>query len=45
MKRYNTDRRDFIKTTGIVAGGYWLGTSVPDVSARSANEQLNIACI
>ena len=45
MKRNNTNRRNFLKATATVAGGYWLGTSVPDVSARSANEKLNIACI
>ncbi len=45
MKNHNKTRRDFLKTTGAVAGGYWLGTSIDDVSARSANEKLNIACI
>lgn len=45
MKYQNKTRRDFLKTTGAVAGGYWLGTSIEDVSARSANEKLNIACI
>ena len=45
MKYQNKTRRDFLKSTGAVAGGYWLGTSIEDVSARSANEKLNIACI
>ena len=45
MKYQNKTRRDFLKSTGAVAGGYWLGTSIEDVSAWSANEKLNIACI
>lgn len=45
MSRNNSSRRQFLKTSGALAGGVWLGGSTPDVSARSANEKLNIACI
>ncbi len=45
MKRKPRPRRDFLKTSAAVASGYWIGNSVADVSARSANEKLNIACI
>ena len=37
-------RRDFLKTSGLVAGGYWLGTATT-AKAASPNEKLNVACI
>ena len=39
-----TNRRSFIKKSGAVAAGFWLG-SAPQAKAVSANEKLNVACI
>ncbi|MCH1441123.1 MAG: twin-arginine translocation signal domain-containing protein, partial [Rubripirellula sp.] len=37
-------RRNFLKTSAALTGGYWLGTSTP-ATAASPNEKLNVACI
>jgi predicted dehydrogenase len=37
-------RRNFLKTSAALTGGYWLGTS-SDATAASPNEKLNVACI
>ncbi len=38
-------RRDFLKSSTVVAAGLYLGTASPRGLSRSANEKLNIACI
>lgn len=38
-------RRDFLKTTGALGAGFWLGTSNSPSRAAAANELLNIAVI
>ncbi len=45
MSQNFQSRRSFIKSSAIATGGVWLGGSIDDLSARSANERLNIACI
>ncbi|WP_145214165.1 Gfo/Idh/MocA family protein [Planctomycetes bacterium TBK1r] len=44
MKRPSESRRDFLKTSAVLSGGYWLG-STPAARAASPNEKLNVACI
>jgi predicted dehydrogenase len=39
-----TNRRSFIKKSGAVAAGFWMG-SAPQAKAVSANEKLNLAVI
>jgi predicted dehydrogenase len=40
-----TNRRQFVKCSTVVAGGYWLGSSSSVVRAASPNERLNIGAI
>lgn len=44
MKRPSDSRRNFLKASATVAGGYWLGTSAVAKSA-SPNDKLNVVCI
>jgi predicted dehydrogenase len=44
MTTHNNSRRDFLKTTAVVCGGYWLGAS-STARAAGPNEKLNVACI
>lgn len=44
MTSRNNSRRNFLKTSAVVAGGYWLGASQV-ARAASPNEKLNVACI
>ena len=39
-----TNRRQFVKASTLIAGGYWLGSSVT-ANAAGANEKLNIGVI
>ena len=44
MTTHDKSRRNFLKASAVVAGGYWLGASTP-TRAASPNEKLNVACI
>lgn len=44
MTARTESRRNFLKTSTAVAGGYWLGSSAV-ARAASPNETLNVACI
>ena len=44
MKTRVDSRRQFLKTSAIISGGYWVGTSAVS-RAASPNEKLNVACI
>lgn len=46
MKSVSIDRRSSLKvTSAAVATGYWIAPEVAAAKSRSANDQLNIACI
>jgi len=40
-----TGRREFLKSTGALGAGYWLGVGTRAEGATSANEKLNLAVI
>ena len=44
MRPRSESRRNFLKTSATVAGGYWLGTTAV-TKAASPNDKLNVACI
>ena len=44
MTQRRINRRRFVKNTGAIAGGVWLGTS-PVAKAAGPNDKLNVACI
>ena len=44
MTQRRINRRRFVKNTGAIAGGVWLGTS-PVTKAAGPNDKLNVACI
>jgi len=44
MNHPRTSRRNFLKTTAAMTGGYWLG-STATAKTTSPNEKLNVACV
>jgi predicted dehydrogenase len=43
---YQNSRRDFLKTTALAGAGFWIaGATRADEKRKSANEQINFACI
>ncbi|MCA9248083.1 MAG: Gfo/Idh/MocA family oxidoreductase, partial [Planctomycetales bacterium] len=39
------DRRDFLKTSAAIGAGYWVAGSAQAKESKSANEQIQFACI
>lgn len=45
-KRSGPNRRDFVKTSAVIGGGYFIASPLPTTGAvRSANEAVRLACI
>jgi len=40
-----SDRREFLKDTTLAGVGFWVAGGVTQAQSKSANEQLNFACI
>src|SRR5260370_20444418 len=43
--RDKTNRRDFLKQTGLAGVGFWVAGGITLADDKSPNEKINIACI